>query len=167
MLERTLILGSFADIPGLDAWLVSWIAGPTSLVALARGLKLAITLCSAAASQYVALAGCSSGSERHVAQDTGRIRTLTTLLEQHGIPYYVPHTVAFVIADVSILGGGDTVATACTRGGVRVLSGSKFDSPGFMRITAANEHFEQGVERLNVVLISLKKEGQSARRAVD
>jgi aspartate/methionine/tyrosine aminotransferase len=142
MVERTLTLGSFAGIPGLDAWLVSWIAGPKSLVAPARGLKLAITLCSAAASQHAALAGFLSGSERRVVQ----------------IPYTEPHTVAFIVADVSAFGGGDTVTAACARGGVQVTSGSAFGSPDCIRITAAGSRFEQGLERLNSVLTSLEKD---------
>ena len=157
MTERTLTLGSFAGIPGLDAWQVSWLAGPNSLVSPARGLKLAITLCSAAVSQHAALAGLSSGSARLAARDDSRVNALKALLEEHHIPYLEPHTVAFVVADVRALGGGDVVAEASARGGVRVTSGSEFGDPNLIRITAASTFFEQGLARLNSILAMLEK----------
>jgi DNA-binding transcriptional MocR family regulator len=55
MAERTLTLGGFAETPGLAAWKVAWFAGPPALVAQARTLKQAMTICTPAASQYAAL----------------------------------------------------------------------------------------------------------------
>jgi aspartate/methionine/tyrosine aminotransferase len=56
MAARTLTLGSFAGAPGLDAWQVSWFAGPKSLLTPVRDLKQSITICTSAPSQYAALA---------------------------------------------------------------------------------------------------------------
>jgi aspartate/methionine/tyrosine aminotransferase len=157
MAERTLTLGSFAGIPGLDSWLISWIAGPKSLVSPARALKLGISLCSAAVSQHGALAGMLSGNERLAAQNVSRINAVKALLKQRGIPYLEPDTVAFLVADVSSIGGGDRVAAAGTRGGVRLTSGSEFGAPNCIRIGAPSSRFEQGIARLESVLKSMEK----------
>jgi aspartate/methionine/tyrosine aminotransferase len=57
MAERTLTLGSFANLTGLDAWQVAWFAGAKPLVVKVRNLKQAMTICSPAPGQYAALAG--------------------------------------------------------------------------------------------------------------
>ncbi len=54
--SRTVILGSFPT-PGLAAWQVSWVAGPSSLVTAVRDMKQAMTICTPAPGQYAALAG--------------------------------------------------------------------------------------------------------------
>ncbi len=155
MSERTITLGSFSGFAGLDSWPVSWIAGPKSLVAPARRLKLAVSLVSAAVSQQAALAGASN-KERGSCPDVRRIQALEKLLKRHGVRYSEPHTVAFVVADVSPFGGGDTVAAACARIRVLVKSGSVFGSPGSVRIATAATRFEQGLERLDALLTSLQ-----------
>ena len=157
MSERTMTLSSFRGIAGSDAWLVSWIAGPKSLVAPARGLKLAVSLVSPAVTQQAALA-VSSNKERGVEPDATRIQAIETLLKRHGVPYLAPHTAAFIVADVSKFGGGDAVATACARAGIRVKSGSSFGSPRYIRITAAASDFERGLKRLDAVLSTNRNE---------
>ncbi len=56
MADRTLTLGSFANLTGLDAWQVAWFAGAKPLVVKVRNLKQAMTICSPAPGQYAALA---------------------------------------------------------------------------------------------------------------
>ena len=157
MSERTMTLSSFRGIAGSDAWLVSWIAGPKSLVAPARGLKLAVSLVSPAVTQQAALA-VSSNKVHAVEPDATRIQAIETLLKQHGVPYLESHTAAFVVADVSKFGGGDAVASACTRARVHVKSGSNFGKPDCIRITAAASDFERGLTRLDAVLSTNRNE---------
>ncbi len=161
MAERTLTLGSFRGIPGLVPWSVSWIAGPNELAAPARNLKLAISLCSPAVSQQAALAGIKSGEAHAAANATGRIEQLEKLLQQHGISYLEPHTVVYIVADVSALGGGDAAAAACAQRGVRITSGAALGMPSWIRITTASDRFQEGVERLDAVFASLRKERAS------
>lgn len=157
MAERTLTLGSFSGIPGLVPWSVSWIAGPNALALPVRNLKLAISLCSPAVSQQAALAGIKSGEAHTAANATARIEQLGKLLQQHGLSFLEPHTVAYIVADVSALGGGNAVAAACAQRAVRVTSGAAFGMPSWIRITTASDRFEVGVERLDAVFASLRK----------
>jgi aspartate/methionine/tyrosine aminotransferase len=60
MAERTLTLGGFAGLDGLDAWQVAWFAGPKPLAVTVRDLKQAMTICSPAPAQYAALAAVQS-----------------------------------------------------------------------------------------------------------
>lgn len=156
MAERTLTLGGFANVPGLAAWQVSWFAGPKELAEPVRDLKQAMTICSPAASQYAALAGVSSGNQELVVQNVERLESITGLLQRWDIPYAEPHTVAFVVADVGELGGGDTVTATCLEHGVQVLSGSGFGRPNSVRITVDSYHFGEALNRLEAALMMLK-----------
>jgi aspartate/methionine/tyrosine aminotransferase len=55
-LEQLLVLGDFGEDAGLDAWNVTWFAGPNPLTAKVRTLKQAMTICTPAPGQYAALA---------------------------------------------------------------------------------------------------------------
>jgi aspartate/methionine/tyrosine aminotransferase len=158
MADRTLTLGSFANVPGLAAWQVGWFAGPKSLAQTVRDLKQAMTICSPAASQYAALAGVSEDDQHLVSQNIERVQALTAMLERLDIPHLEPHTAAFVVVDVRELGGGDTVASTCARYGVQVLSGSEFDRPNHIRITVGSYRFGETLSRLESALIALKEE---------
>lgn len=161
MKDRTLTLGSFGRVSGLSAWKVAWFAGPKELVTRVRDLKQAMTICSSAPSQYAALAGfADAGSD--LDQRIERVKAVEALLDRLGIPYLRPHTVAFVVADVSALGGSDMVTAACLRNGVRVLGGSHFGSPGKVRITASNLRFKEGVDRLEQAFEALKEEKEGS-----
>jgi N-succinyldiaminopimelate aminotransferase len=157
MAERTVTLGSFASVPGLGAWNVAWFAGARPLVAAVRDLKQAMTICSPAASQYAALAGIG-GPAGLPAQNIERVEAVAALLERLGVPYAEPQTVAFVVADVSALGGGAAATAACARHGVRVADGAAFDDPGRIRITAAGQGFAEGLAALEAALAELTRQ---------
>jgi aspartate/methionine/tyrosine aminotransferase len=158
MADRTLTLGSFANISGLAAWQVGWFAGPKNLAQTVRDLKQAMTICSPAASQYAALAGVSEDDQHLVSQNIERVQALTAMLERLDISHLDPHTVAFVVVDVGELGGGDAVASTCAKHGVQVLSGSEFDRPNQVRITVGSYRFGETLSRLEAALTSLKEE---------
>jgi len=155
MAERTLTLGSFASVPGLDAWNVAWFAGPKSCSVPVRDLKQAMTICSSAASQYAALGGWEAPDASTRAGAEGRIAALAALLARLGLPYAEPHTIAYLVADVSALGGGAAVAAACLRRGVRVADGAGFGSPGTIRITVIERGFDDALVRLEGALAEL------------
>lgn len=152
MAERTLTLGTFNGMPSPDTWSLSWIAGSESLMASVRGMKLALSLCSPAVSQQAALIGISG---THV-QDESRIQALEMLLRQHGVSYTESHTIAFVVADVSALGGADVVSAALARAGVKVKNGREFGDPNHVRISTAVNHFDRALKRLDRALATLK-----------
>lgn len=152
MAERTLTLGSFAGVPGLDAWQVAWLAGPKSRSVPVRDLKQAMTICSPAASQYAALGGWEAPDAAALLAGEERIGALTALLTRLRVPFAEPHTVAYVLADVSAFGGGASAAEACLRRGVRVADGADLGAPGSIRITAAARGFDEALGRLAAAL---------------
>jgi len=154
--DRTLTLGSFAHIPGLSAWKVAWLAGPSELVGRVRELKQALTICSPAPSQFAALAGIAD-SERSSGLHMERVHAVVELLDRLALPHLIPQTVAYVVADVSALGGGRPVARTCLRNGVRVLSGNHFGCPDQIRITCTGPEFPEGLSRLERTLKEMRK----------
>lgn len=156
--KRTLTLGSFMDISGLDGWLVSWIVGPQFLIEPVRDLKQAMTICSAAISQYAALAGVRYKDGIIRRRNVERIHALEVLLERLHIPYDKPHTVAYIFADVNKLGGSDIVTDLCARHGVIVANGSSFGRSGWIRITISGDRFDEGLQRLEAALSYLQRE---------
>lgn len=150
--ERTVTLGSFANVPSLRAWTVSWFAGPRKVLEPVRDLKQAMTICSSAPGQFAALAGLDLVDFDAVVQNVERMDMLLALLDGLGIPYFEPHTSAFVVADVTALGGGAQVAAVCREHGVRVADGSRFGAPGRVRIGADGEDFGEAYVRLETAL---------------
>jgi aspartate/methionine/tyrosine aminotransferase len=153
--DRTLTLGGFAQVPGLAAWGAGWLAGPSDLALRVRKLKQALTICSPAPSQFAALAGTTSDEQGAHRQE--RMTLLVDMLQRLRIPYTAPHTVAYVVADVGALGGGDRVASACLRRGVRVLDGARFGRPEQIRVTASGSRFEEALSRLERCFLDLEK----------
>jgi aspartate/methionine/tyrosine aminotransferase len=157
MAERTLTIGSFADIPGLASWNVAWFGGARKLTAKARDLKQAMTICSPAASQYAALSGIDGPADL-AAQNQERVEALVGLLARFGLPYRDPQTYAFVVADVARLGGGAKVAAACARHGVRIRDGATFGRPNWVRLTATGDRFADGLAGIEAALTELNSE---------
>jgi aspartate/methionine/tyrosine aminotransferase len=155
MAERTLTLGSFADLPGLNGWQVSWFAGPTPLATKVRDLKQAMTICSPAPGQYAALAGLDEHAADAVLQNVERLETLLSLLERFGLPYRKPDTTAFVVADAARFGGGDVVVNACADHGLRIDGGNTLGDANAIRIAATGPAFTTGLERLATALTEL------------
>ncbi len=154
MAERTLTIGSFAEAPGLGAWHVSWIAGAKRVFTPVRDLKQSITICTAAASQYAALAAATEVDEGEIAAEYAeRQEAILGLLDRHGIAYLAPDTVAFVVAQVENV--RDVVLAA---GGVRVLvgDGDRLGNPGTVRIAVPSGSLADALEALDVALLDAR-----------
>jgi len=154
MAERTLTIGSFAEVPGLGAWQVSWISGAKSVFTPVRDLKQSITICTAAASQHAALAAVAEVDEGEIAAEyTERQETIISLLRQHSIPYLEPDTVAFVVAQVA---DSTALVDACKAANVCVGDGAHLGNPGTVRIAVPAGSLADAVEALNSALHSWK-----------
>jgi len=150
MAERTLTIGSFAEVPGLGAWHVSWIAGAKRVFTPVRDLKQSITICTAAPSQYAALAAASEVDEGEIAAEYAeRQETIVSLLERHRIAYLEPDTVAFVVAQV---GDSTKLADACRAAGVVVGDGAQLGNPGTVRIAVPAGSLADAMEALDSAL---------------
>lgn len=150
--DRVLMLGGFADLPGLDAWQVAWFAGPGAILGPALELKQAMTICSPAVSQYAALAGGAAERAAARASRSQRLAAITALLDRLGIPYLAPATLTYVVADVAALGGGAAVVERCAAHGVGVASGALLGDPNRIRITAIEHNLSEGLRRLEAAL---------------
>ena len=149
MADRTLTLGSFADLPGLNGWQVSWFAGPTALATRVRDLKQAMTICTPAPGQYAALAGLDEHTADAVLQNVERLESVLALLNRFGLTCHTPDTTAFVVADAGRFGGGDAVVAACAEQGVLIDGGASLGDPNAIRIAATGSRFTTGLERLD------------------
>lgn len=149
---RTVAVGGFADTPGLDAWQVAWCAGPAPVMGPALELKQAMTICSPAVSQYAALAGGEAERRAVRSERAARLAAVTGLLARLGVPYREPQTLAYVVADVSALGGGERVAGLCAMRGVGIAAGETLGDPGLIRITAIAGRLDEGLARLEAAL---------------
>lgn len=150
MAERTLTIGGFAEVPGLSAWHVSWIGGAKRVFTPVRDLKQSITICTAAPSQYAALASASEVDEGEIAAEYAeRQETIVSLLERHRIAYLEPDTVAFVVAQV---GDSTKLADACRAAGVLVGDGAQLGNPGTVRIAVPAGSLADAMEALDSAL---------------
>jgi len=154
MAERTLTIGSFAEVPGLGAWQVSWIAGTMKAFASVRDLKQSITICTAAASQFAALAATTSAAPGEAAaQYVERMETLTGLLDRHQIDYLEPDTLAFVVARVP---NNSTAAAAFRSAGILVGDGALLGNPGTIRIAVPSGFSAHALNAMDSALTALK-----------
>jgi hypothetical protein len=74
-----------------------------------------------------------------------------------GVPYLVPETTVYVVADVRGCGGGEVAAAACLQNGVRVLGGEHFGLPGYIRITCTGPSFQEGLARLESAFVQMRR----------
>ena len=154
MADRTLTIGSFAEAPGLGAWHVSWIAGAKRVFTPVRDLKQSITICTAAASQYAALAAAAEVDEGEIeAEYAERQEAILGLLANHELTYLAPDTVAFVVAQVAESGA---VAAACRAAGVLVGDGAQLGNPGTIRIAVPSGSLADALDALDVALLDAK-----------
>ena len=135
MAERTLTIGSFAAVPGLAAWQVSWVAGGKEIFPPVRDLKQTITICTAAASQYAALAAVQGSDSDEDSYAVGQA-ALLALLKRHSVACHRPDSLAFVVAQ-----GVDSarLTAACRSAGLLVRDGAALGNPGTVRIAVPLE----------------------------
>lgn len=147
--SRTLTIGSFSESPGLGAWRVSWFAGTKTLGTPARDLKQSITIASAAASQYAALAAATElffGALDKVR--TNELEAILAILERHKIDYFRPDTTAFVVAKVA---NATAVVAECLSAGIIIGDGAVIGNPGTVRIAVPSGQGSDALTKLDAV----------------
>ncbi len=155
MAERTVTIGSFSESPGLGAWYVSWIAGAKRILTPVRELKQSITICTAAASQYAALAATAAVDSSEIGdQFTKVMEAILSLLDRHKIAYLEPDTLAFVVAQVA---DSSAVVSSCRAHGVLVGDGALLGNPGTIRITLPSGSIAEALSALDGALNAVKR----------
>jgi aspartate/methionine/tyrosine aminotransferase len=143
--DRTVIVGSFSRDYRLAGWRVGYFAATAAVFARMKALKQALSICSAAVSQFAALAaltGPQAWIERQRADFALRRATLAGPLEERGLHVVPADAFPFVLVDVEPLGyTGDAAAARVADAGIAVRSGREFGdaTAHCIRLTLAAE----------------------------
>ena len=143
MRERTAIVGSFSARYAMAGWRTGYVIAPARLLHPIVMLKQALTICSAALSQWAALAALTGPQgETHelVEEIAARRAAALPALAALGLPAYGQGT-PYLFVDVrrSGLDGRAFAALALREAGVRLLPGEHFGlhGAGFVRLSLA------------------------------
>lgn len=141
MWERTIVIGSFSKAYAMAGWRAGYVAGAASLLQPITDLKLALSICSAAPSQwaaYAALTGPQDAVAATLIELTERRAALLSALDALGLPHSKPQGAFYVFVDIRSTG---LSSTDCARllldeAGVRTLPGTLFGpgGEGFLRL---------------------------------
>jgi len=144
MRARTVIVGSFSKEYAMTGWRVGYVAGAAHLIQPITDLKLALSICSAAPSQWAALAALTGPQDavaaiRHDLE--GRRAALLPALAAMGLPHGNPRGAYYAFADIRSTGrsSADCARIFHERAGVRTLPGHLFGpgGEGYLRVALA------------------------------
>jgi aspartate/methionine/tyrosine aminotransferase len=144
MRARTVIVGSFSKEYAMTGWRVGYVAGEAHLIQPITDLKLALSICSAAPSQWAALAALTGPQDAVAAMRADlaeRRAALLPALAAMGVPHGNPRGAYYAFADIRSTGlsSADCARVFLERAGVRTLPGHLFGpgGEGFLRFALA------------------------------
>jgi aspartate/methionine/tyrosine aminotransferase len=155
-LTREIILtGSFSTAFGLAGWRIGFFSAPPADLALFNGLKMSMSICTTAVSQFAATTALTGPFDWFVdrrEEFAARRDLATALLDDAGFDYVRPDAFPPLLIDVSGMGGGDAVADELAGQNVAVDPGSRFGpaTAGYVRINlgASEASLRSGIERM-------------------
>jgi len=135
MRARTVIVGSFSKGYAMTGWRVGYVAGEAHLIQPITDLKLALSICSAAPSQWAALAaltGPQDAVDEMRADLEARRAVLLPALAAMGLPHGNPRGAYYAFADIrgTGLSSAECARLFLERAGVRTLPGHLFGPGG-------------------------------------
>ncbi len=166
MRERTVIVGSFSKTYAMTGWRVGYVVGDARLLQPITDLKLALSICSAAPSQWAAAAALDGPYDdvRAWLDEIRRRRAaLLPALTEMGLPHGNPKGAYYAFADIRSTG---LSAAACAavfleRAGVRTLPGDQFGAGGAGRLRFSlvepAPRIAEAMERLAPVVAELQQ----------
>lgn len=142
MRARTVIVGSFSKTYAMTGWRVGYVAAAAELLEPITDLKLALSICSAAPSQWAAAAALE-GPQEHVdealAEVARRHAVLLPALAAMGLPHGDPQGAYYAFADIRGIGlsSGMCADLFLSQAGVRTQPGDRFGpgGEGFLRFS--------------------------------
>lgn len=153
--SEIILTGSFSTAFGLAGWRIGFFSAPPADLALFNGLKMSMSICTTAVSQFAATTALSGPFDWFVdrRQEFAARRDLATgLLDNAGLNYVRPDAFPPLLIDVSGIGGGDAVADVLAGQNVAVDPGSRFgaSTAGYIRINlgVAEETLSAGIAKL-------------------
>jgi aminotransferase len=166
MRERTVTIGSFSKAYAMTGWRVGYVAGASALLRSITDLKLALSICSAAPSQWAALAaltGPQDDLERMRAEIAERRAAALALLDEIGLPHSNPRGASYVFVDIRATGlsSADCARLFHERAGVRTLPGHLFGpgGEGFLRLALVQPapRIQEALARLAPLVHDLRR----------
>jgi aminotransferase len=140
MRARTVIVGSFSKEYAMTGWRVGYVAGAAHLIQPITDLKLALSICSAAPSQWAALAALTGPQDAVAAMRSDlqeRRAALLPALAAMGLAHGNPCGAYYAFADIRSTGlsSAECARLFLERVGVRALPGHLFGpgGEGFLR----------------------------------
>ena len=153
--EEIVLTGSFSTAHGLAGWRIGYFSSPAADRVVFQGLKTAMSICTTAVSQFVAVAALGKPGdwfEQRRAHFAANRDSVTALLEEAGISYETPDAFPPLLIDVSPFGGGDQVAHRLADEGIIVDPGSSFggSTRDYIRINlgVSPDTLAEGVARI-------------------
>jgi aminotransferase len=145
MRSRTVTVGSFSKGYAMTGWRVGYVAGEAHLIQPITDLKLALSICSAAPSQWAALAALTGPQDAVAAMLDDLHERRTTLLPKLtalGLPHGNPRGAYYAFADIRSTGlsSAQCAQVFHERAGVRTLPGHLFGpgGEGYLRFSLAS-----------------------------
>lgn len=168
MRERTVMIGSFSKTYAMMGWRVGYVAGAAHLIQPITDLKLALSICSAAPSQWAALAALTGPQDAvtEMQRDVeARRAALLPALAAMGLPHGNPRGAYYLFVDIRSTGlsSAGCARVFLERAGVRTLPGSLFGpgGEGFVRIALAQPApaIRDAMARLDPLVRDLQERG--------
>ena len=173
MRARTVIVGSFSKEYAMTGWRVGYVAGEAHLIQPITDLKLALSICSAAPSQWAALAALTGPQDAVTAMRRDleeRRAALLPALAELGLPYGNPRGAYYAFVDIRSTGlsSADCARLFLERAGVRTLPGHLFGpgGEGFLRIALSQpaSAIRAAMSRLAPLVLGLKAKEPQRRK---
>lgn len=168
MRSRTVTVGSFSKGYAMTGWRVGYVAGEAHLIQPITDLKLALSICSAAPSQWAALAALTGPQDAVAAMLDDLHERRTTLLPKlaaMGLPHGNPRGAYYAFADIRSTGlsSEECARLFLARAGVRTLPGHLFGpgGEGHLRFSLASPAplIREAMTRLAPLVHELQERG--------
>jgi aminotransferase len=167
MAERTITIGGFSFAYAMRGWRVGYMAGPQQIMASMMKLKQALSICSAAVSQFAALAaitGPRAPVEEAYSLLAGRRTAAFAALDGAGITYARSAAGPYLLIRGSGPAQSDRalVKRLAREAGVLLTPGSTFGVPSWLRLSLTQPD-ERIVEAFDRLRHALGTEGSNGR----
>jgi aspartate/methionine/tyrosine aminotransferase len=156
MAERTITINGFSQGYAMKGWRVGYMAGPQRLIASMMKLKQALSICSAAVSQYAALAALTGPQTplEEAQQLVARRREVARAALDRARISYLRSPAGFHLLLAARNRNHLPVNRLAEETGVLLAPGSRFGAPSRLRLslTQEEEEIEEAVRRLRPFL---------------
>ena len=165
MRERTITIHSFSRTYAMAGWRVGYVVGDAALLHAITDFKLALSICSAAPSQWAAVAALDGPHDEITATQTeiaARRAVLLPALTAMGLPHGSPQGAYYAFADIRSTGqsAADCATVFASEAGVLVVPGDAFGAGGGghvrFSLTQPVAMIEEAMARLAPVVTAMR-----------